>query len=394
MNSNSVPLGFDVLVVGAGPAGAAAAFTAARAGLAVAVIDKAVFPRDKLCGGLYSGRARSYHRAIFGDDIDDALHSTKTEIEFWHRSDCIGQLEDVPPLFLTMRYDLDAALLSRAIAAGAVDLTGQRIDRIDLARGALHLSDGRRATWRVLIGADGVNSIVARALYGAPFRRETIGLALEIEATGAHLSPDSPLRIDFSAARGGYGWRFPKPGSSTIGVGGPLADNPDLKADMADYMELFGIGAEAYKVQGHFIPCGDFRRRPGQGAVLLAGDAAGLVDPITGEGIAHAMQSGAFAAQSAAEAIRAGQPARAARAYRARLGPMHRSLRIARLIRPVLFASLMQQTLGQSFRASSTLKHMYLQILGGELEYDQLLAALALRLPRLGATVLRQTLGA
>ena len=120
---------------------------------------------------------------------------------------------------------------------------------------------------------------------------------------------DRPLRIDFGAAHWGYGWDFPKSGSSTIGIGGVLSRNEDMKGAMAAYLDLLGQDP-TQPVKGHHLPFGDFRRRPGRGAVLLAGDAAGLVDPITGEGIAYALKSGQLAAQAAVQALAEDAPRR------------------------------------------------------------------------------------
>ncbi len=197
-------LGFDVLVLGAGPAGSAAATTAARSGLRVALIDKAAFPRDKLCGGLFSGRARQVFHTAFGGDIDLSLFGICRDLEFWYRGASLGAMTDVPPLYLTMRRDMDAWLKDLALAAGAQDFTGCRVASLDVEDPGVVLAGGRILTGRVLIGADGVSSAVARALFGEPHDRDRIGFALEIEADGTHLRPGGPARIDFSAVQGGY----------------------------------------------------------------------------------------------------------------------------------------------------------------------------------------------
>jgi len=388
-DESSVVDSFDVVVIGGGPAGAAAAFTAAQSGLRTVVVDKSVFPRDKLCGGLFSGRARTCFTDAFGADIDESIFQETSQVEFWYRRECIGQLSDVPPLFLTMRRDLDVGMLRRALAVGAVDLTGHRIAEIDLVKKQVTLGSGRILGWQVLIGADGVNSQVARSLFGSAYRTETIGFALEIEAPPPQPGKGAPVRIDFAAADGGYGWSFPKSRSTTIGIGGPFADNPDMRARMSEYLALFDLTPGQFALKGHFIPCGDFRKSPGRGAVLLCGDAAGLVDPVTGEGIAYAIQSGQFAGQSAIAALKRNQPDCAFATYVRQVKKIHRSLRIARIIRPILFASLMEQTLAQSFRASSTLKGLYMQVLGGQAEYTTLLRAVIARLPRLAVSMLR-----
>ena len=162
-----------------------------------------------------------------------------------------------------------------------------------------------------------------------------------------------------------------------------------MKQAMSAYCEMLGIDAADLHVKGQFLPFGDFRKMPGQGAVLLAGDAAGLVDPITGEGIGYAMQSGQLAAKAALAALNAGRPQTALSHYRRALRPVHRALRMARLIRPVIFLPALEPGFARAFRRSSTLRHEYLRLMAGEVEYGQILTRLVLRLPRLGLLALR-----
>jgi len=246
--------------------------------------------------------------------------------------------------------------------------------------------------YRVLIAADGVNSAVARALFGAPFARARIGFGLEIEAPGVP-DPDAPVRIDLGAARWGYGWAFPKRATTTVGVGGLLAENPDMKHDMAAYCALLGIDAAENRVKGQFLPFGDFRTKPGRGAVLLAGDAAGLVDPITGEGIGHAMASGDLAARAAIRALEADRPAEALAHYRRALRPLHRSLRTARVLRPLIFSRAMEPVFARAFVSSTVMRRDFLRLMAGEIEYGTIVLGLARRLPRLARLSLAARLG-
>ncbi|AWZ19661.1 Geranylgeranyl reductase [Roseovarius sp. TM1035] len=380
---------FDVIVIGAGPAGASAAYVAARAGLRVALIDRKTFPREKLCGGLITGRARRHYAEIFGHEMPFDPQDRKTTVDFRYRGQPVGLIEDAPVLCATMRWDMDAMLCGHAMAAGAQDFTGQAVAEIDCDARRVTLKDGAILQYEVLIGADGVNSQVARALFGQPFDRQRIGFGLEIEARGAHLNRAGPIRIDLAAAQWGYGWVFPKRCSTTVGVGGLLSENADMKQAMSAYCEMLGIDAADLHVKGQFLPFGDFRKMPGQGAVLLAGDAAGLVDPITGEGIGYAMQSGQLAAKAALTALNAGRPQTALSHYRRALRPVHRALRMARLIRPVIFLPALEPGFARAFRRSSTLRHEYLRLMAGEVEYGQILTRLVLRLPRLGLLALR-----
>lgn len=383
---------FDVIVIGAGPSGASAAYVAARAGLRVALIDRKTFPRDKLCGGLITGRARRHYAEIFGHDMPFDPQDRKTTVDFRYRGQPVGIIEDAPALCATMRWDMDAMLCAHAMGAGAQDFTGQAVAEIDRDARTVTLKGGLVLGFGVLIGADGVNSQVTRALFGQPFDRARIGFGLEIETGGAHIDPAAPIRIDLAAAQWGYGWVFPKRCSTTVGVGGLLGKNPEMKRAMSAYCDMLGIDAAEASFKGQFLPFGDFRTVPGQDAVLLAGDAAGLVDPITGEGIGYAMQSGQLAAKAALAALSAGQPETALTRYRHALRPVHRALRMARLIRPVIFLPALEPGFARAFQRSSTLRRDYLRLMAGEVEYEQILARLVLRLPRLGLMALRARL--
>lgn len=367
---------FDVIVIGGGPAGGAAAHVAAQSGLRVALVDRHAFPREKLCGGGFTGRSYRYYHEIFGSPIPDDIIVTKRVAEFHARGERLARIDGIPEIHMTMRRDLDASIVGHALASGAVDFCGTGAAEFDFDARTVDLRDGRRLGYRVLIGADGANSGVARALYGEAFDHDRIGFGLEIE--GPVPEPDAPVRIDFAAADWGYGWNFPKAGSATIGVGGVNGRNPDMKAAMARYMEIFGVEG---KVKGAFLPFGDVRRSPGRREVLLAGDAAGLVDPITGEGIAYAMKSGALAGDAAVAAIRANHPPRALTLYRQNLRPVHRALFHARWIRQIIFRRAFQGTFFRAFKGSGTIRHQYLRLLAGEIEYPELALATLRKIP-------------
>lgn len=372
---------FDIIVIGAGPAGSAAATWAARNGASVALLDKASFPRNKLCGGLFTERSLSYYREIFDPEFDFSGVVTRHEIEFWHDGARLAKLEDIPPMHLTMRLDLDNRLYSYAIKAGAADFTGRPVTAVDGS--SVTFRDGETLTGSILIGADGVNSVLARHLFGAPFSKQTIGFGLEIEASPEEQAPaDQPLRIDFAAATWGYGWSFPKHGSTTVGVGGLLEPNPDMKGHFSAYLTELGLDPDGKKFKGHYLPFGDFRKTPGRDNVLLAGDAAGLVDPITGEGIAFAMKSGQLAAIAALEALEASAPQTALRRYKSQLKELHRSLRIARMVRRIIFAPRWQKAFTNTFKRSGTVRMQYMRLLAGEVEYPELARNVLRRLPR------------
>lgn len=389
--TSSARTDYDVIVMGGGPSGAAAARTLTQRGLAVALIDKAHFPRDKLCGGCFTGRSHTLFRQIYGSDIPDSFLDTKSAISFFAHGQDLGTITDIPPIYLTLRRQLDTEMFRRAVEGGAIAVTGTRVSSIDPEAPSITLQDGRQLTARILIGADGVNSQVARQLFGKSFDRTHTAFGLEIEAPPSPTNQDAPLRIDFGAATWGYGWSFPKSGSTTIGICGLLPDNPDMKTTLRKYLTDLGQDPEIH-CKGHFLPFGDFRKVPGNGAVLLVGDAAGLVDPITGEGIALAMESGHLAALAAADALTANAPRSAITRYRKMLRPIHRSLRQARMLRRLIYAPLLNRPFISAFRKSRTIRRLYMQMLAGEANYGDVMRATLRRLPAfaLGAMLTRQ----
>lgn len=376
MNSPRGARAFDLIVLGAGPAGASAAKVAADLGLRVALVDKKRFPRDKLCGGGLTGRAIGHYRRIFDAPLPDIPLERRSDIAFHAFGEDLGLSCDAPPLHLAMRSDLDAHLLERALEAGATDLTGS-LAQLDPDGPSLRIGEGKIDA-PLLIAADGVNSATAKQLFGSAFDRDKIGFALEVERPGADAT--RPLRIDFGAADWGYGWQFPKACGTTIGVGGVMARNADMKGHLAKYLDALDINPDL-PVKGQFLPFGDFRETPGKGRILLAGDAAGLVDPITGEGIAHALHSGELAARAAADALRRGTPDMAPADYTRALRPIHGGLRHAGRLRHLMFRDSLRRTFIKSFRNSRTLRDEYLRLLAGETEYGPLMRKMALRLP-------------
>lgn len=386
--------GFDVVVAGAGPAGSAAAHAAARAGLSVCLLDKRPFPRDKLCGGLLTERSRKVFEAGFGGRWDEALVGRCDRVAFRMGGRTLAEALGPWPLHFTMRRAFDAHLLGLAEAAGAELILGEEAVALDEGERTLRLASGRSLRFGHLVGADGVSSAIAKALYGAAFDPAAIGFGLEVEVPRGRLADRADLvEIDFAAASWGYGWVFPKRESFTIGVGGVHRRNPALRQALAEYLRSRGLDPEGYRVKGQYIPFGDCRAVPGRGRVLLCGDAAGFVDPITGEGIAYAMQSGAAAGQAIARALAAGQPETAFARYRGQVRPIVRAIGQARAWRRLIFSERARGLFGAVFARAGVLQGGFLDIMAGEKDYDDLPGLFALQaarglLPRIGRPVL------
>jgi geranylgeranyl reductase family protein len=364
---------YDVIVVGGGPAGSTAAYTLASQNVKVCLIDKSAFPRDKLCGGLVSARSIALLEHSFQGTPDPNLFISSHDVIFKMHGDYLCTTRSRSPLYFTMRIDFDASLLQKATAAGTNVRAGESIAAIDPHNKTVSLAGGNKLAYRFLIGADGVNSQVAKTLFGNSFDPETIGFGLEIEVPDDRLPTKSKsVEIDFDAAHWGYGWVFPKKTGFTLGVGGIHAQNPDMRGQLERFVSAYNLHLSEYRVKGQYIPFGDYRSRPVHNNVFLCGDAAGLVDPITGEGIAYAIQSGAATANAILKEIASGQVGAAQASYIRSYKDISRLIRQANLWRNLIFPKHVHHLFSWTFADASTLQGAYLDILGGTDSYDSL----------------------
>jgi menaquinone-9 beta-reductase len=330
---------FDVVVVGAGPAGSTAATVLARGGARVALVDKAEFPRDKACGDLVGPRGvqlLSDLDLVVPDAIEvgDMIVVGPTGRRV--RLPCFPGRSYPDHALAVPRRTFDATLREAAIAAGAVPFVGRAVEarRESTEVVGFTLADGTHLRARTIIGADGATSRVAEAAGLIDHDQVMWGFAIR-----AYLDQtvDLPAIVLWEPSRWralpGYGWLFPGPdGRANVGLGvGTLADRRtgshavrllDAFLDHLRELDLLRAGPRPLARLGGWLKMGMVGTRPAAGRVLLVGDAAGLVNPLQGEGIAQAMTSG----QAAAAAVLAteGRPGSAtADRYRAWLGAEH-----------------------------------------------------------------------
>ncbi len=290
---------YDVLVVGAGPAGSAAAIHLARGGAHVLLADRARFPRDKPCGGGVTGRALKQAPCDITPVVERVVHTFELRLNH-HRS--FRRTSAEPLILMTQRRRLDAYLVEQAVAAGASFHDNARVAQVEIdASGVKATVGGAPVGADVLVGADGANGVVARAAgLDAGIVR---GVALEGNVPWRLLDRDryaSTAVIEFGAPAGGYGWLFPKGEHANLGVGGWAGEAPRLRDHLARLARAYSVDPAALaEVRGHRLP---MRRvgasTPAGDKVVLVGDAAGLVDPLSGDGIYEAFASARLAAQA------------------------------------------------------------------------------------------------
>ena len=289
---------YDALVVGAGPAGSTAARALARRGASVLLLDRARFPRDKPCGGGVTLRA-ARHQEI---DLSPVVERTVTGARFSLRlGPAFDRRYEEPLTYMTQRRRLDAHLAEGAAAAGAAFQDGESLRGLELNGGTVTVRTERGSyESRTVIGADGANGLVGRAA-GLRLRTEK-AVALEGNVPCPDGVPEAwqeAVGLDLGGLAGGYGWVFPKSDHLNVGVGAWRYAAFTLRPKLAALSWRYGFDPTGLEgLRGHHLPV----RVPGSpiagGPVALVGDAAGLVDPLSGEGIHMAFLSGHLAAEA------------------------------------------------------------------------------------------------
>ncbi len=315
---------FDVIVVGAGPAGSSCARRAAELGLSVTVLEKSTFPRFKPCGGGLTDKAL---RLLNGEQTPVERQRFDTvEIAFDRYLSLLVSARETL-IATTTRAEFDALLARGAEAAGAEVEFGRAVT------GLTHEGEGVR----VRVGSDSMTArhvVVADGARGAG--RRMLGLSPLLMGGGIYVRvfpgtdglpelPGGRVLFDLTVAKRGYGWVFPKGDHVNIGVFSQRELSARLRRDLDAFVALRGLGA--WRSEGPFafpVPI----RRPadalGTDRVLFAGDAAGLVNPVTGEGISAAILSGRVAAEAVSESLDTGRAVSAlyARRIQAEVVPM------------------------------------------------------------------------
>jgi geranylgeranyl reductase family protein len=290
---------YDAAVIGAGPAGSTAARALARAGARVALIEKEHLPRYKCCGGGLLARARRLIDIDIGDTVQRECRAA--ELHFHARGMALRVERDQPIVHMTMRADLDRALAESARAAGAEVIEGCRLSDVRRVDGAVELRTARGTVRaRFAVAADGAAGVLAgKAGWPAP---KAYAPAVECEAAA---SPEAfkrfsgAARFDFDVIDGGYGWVFPKRERLSIGVGCMRRGGAELGRALKRYMEVLGLeDARMLERRRFIIPLAPRKAPLARERIFLVGDAAGLADPVTGEGITNALKSGTLAAEA------------------------------------------------------------------------------------------------
>ncbi len=304
---------FDVLVVGGGPAGSTTALRLAEAGARVVLVDRARFPRDKPCGGGLTMRAVRECPVDPSPVVEEEVDLVELRFRY---GDSVLRRAASPVVRMTQRRRLDAFLLDAARERGVEVREGTTVDVNDVPAD-------------VVVGADGANGTTARALgLGAGIVH---GVAYEGNVPYGAVDRERYARravIELADIPGGYGWVFAKGDHVNVGVGAWQSEGPRLREHLDRLCAAHHIPTSKLEsLRGHRLPL----RRPGTPIAaeraLLVGDAAGLIDPASGDGMYECFVSSRLASAAILDLL--GGRATSLRPYEAavdaRLGPLHRA---------------------------------------------------------------------
>nr|WP_240957820.1 geranylgeranyl reductase family protein [Streptomyces barkulensis] len=294
---------WDVVVVGAGPAGASAAYAAAVTGRRVLLLEKAELPRYKTCGGGIIGPSRDALPPGFELPLRDRVYAVTFSLDgrFARTRRSRNML-----FGLVNRPEFDHALVESAQKAGAELWTGAAVTRVeqhgpavpDRRTVAVVLADGRTVLARAVVGADGSAGRIG-AHVGVKVDQVDLGLEAEIPVPPS-VAEDWAGRvlIDWGPLPGSYGWVFPKGDTLTVGVISARGEGAATKRYLEDFVARLGLaGFEPAISSGHLTRCRSADSPLTRGRVLVCGDAAGLLEPWTREGISFALRSGRLAGE-------------------------------------------------------------------------------------------------
>jgi len=292
---NNVKSKAPTLIVGGGPAGASCAWKLASAGIPCILIDKTVFPRDKVCGGALSARTAEILTSsgiLPASELEALTLAEHRTMSLWNRDELLRTFSSQgSPVQIISRREFDNTLIGKAAMAGASIITGDAVVSVDSS--SVTTSTGKRYFFSNIVGADGYGSLVRKFISGKRGKGTGMGLEYFIPLTDLNDKPED-IQIHFGYFHCGYIWVIPDREKVNIGAGavGSPASPSDITGALNGFLASRGISCGKYQLHGAPIPSRQLDRNLGKGNIYLAGDAAGLVDHVSGEGIGHAVHSG------------------------------------------------------------------------------------------------------
>ena len=315
---------FDVIVVGGGPAGSMTGYRLADAGASVLLVDKARFPRDKPCGGGLTMRAVAHLPVDVTPVVEELVDVVELRFRF---GDAVVRRSAQPFVWMTQRRRLDAFLLDHARGRGVEVRDGVAV-KVE-ADNTVTVDGGERFAADVLVGADGANGITGKAvgLGGGT----TNGVAYEGNVPYTAIPRERYARrvvVELADIPGGYGWVFPKGDHANVGVGCWQEEGPRIREHLRRMCEAHDLDPGALvNLRGHRLPLRMPATRLANERALVVGDAGGLLDPVSGDGMYECFYSARLATDAILDLLagRASTLQPYVAAVDSALSPLHRA---------------------------------------------------------------------
>lgn len=352
---------YDTVIIGAGPAGMGAAITLRKSGASVCVIDRATFPRSKTCAGLVTAKTYRLIEALFDGAVpDDLFCCTSDEVRLFRRTDQLVIAPLKRPVHLVDRIRFDNALVEEYKRLGGMIYEGEKRCSVDNEQHIVTLSNGDPIRYRYLLYADGALSASHHTL---GIDRKKLAFGIEAYIPSDKLAVES-VDLYFDYLDSGYVWVFPHGDRVCVGAANQYDKNTDYKKVLDTVLSDLGVSDETIKYIGAFLPYGSvIPQEKLADNILLLGDAGGFADPISGEGLYMALQSGIYAA----EALNASEPKEI---YLDSMETITRIIRDGKKVQKIFYAPLIQKLFYDKVRGKSGLVGHFFAEMVDEYNYE------------------------
>lgn len=285
-------MNYDVIIIGGGPSGSSLGKLLQSEGISTCIIDKAIFPREKLCGGLLTEKAYKQFVEIFNIDLSVAIRNEVQKISLNFKHSRVTEFQTSNKFRLVDRSVFDHLLITDYVQSGGTLFEGEKNYTISFQDNLIALDCGQILKYKYLVGADGVYSRV-RKYIDNEYTPDGFCLEAFFDAEATNIGRDL-IAIHFGILKEGYGWVFPRSDKIIIGCGGSDKNRRIIVDSFKEYVSSLDVHIP-YKIRGMNIPYGRYVQVPRKNNILLIGDAAGLVEPITGEGLFYGGLSAKYA---------------------------------------------------------------------------------------------------